>query len=155
MAVKCGASSPRSVHLWHTRNMAQAEKHPHQESPTDQQLRTALVDRTDAVVDLYLQVHALVLETLPGVTNSVDLVDGMTGYGFHQYGYGGWGMAALGAHSKWVSLVFMRAVDLNDSTGILEGTGKKLRHVKVRSPEQLAERKEALRDLLTQAAALD
>ena len=114
-----------------------------------------LSSRSETVVELYLKVHALVLETLPDVKNSVDLVDGMTGYGAHQYSYGGWGMAALSAHSKWVSLVFMRAVDLNDSTGILEGTGKKLRHVKLRSPEQLAERKEALRDLLTQAATLD
>ncbi|MFA5551816.1 MAG: DUF1801 domain-containing protein [Trueperaceae bacterium] len=134
--------------------MANAEKHPHEENPTEMRLREVLASRSGTVVDLYLSVHALVLETLPGVRNSVDLVDGMTGYGAHQYSYGGWGMAALGAHTKWVSLVFMRAVELHDSTGILEGTGKSLRHVKVRTPEQFAERAEAIRSLLQQAAEL-
>ncbi|MFA5595280.1 MAG: DUF1801 domain-containing protein [Trueperaceae bacterium] len=134
--------------------MAKAEKHPHEDSPTDTRLREVLSGRTEPIVDLYLSVHALVLETLPGVRNSVDLVDGMTGYGAHQYGYGGWGMAALSAHTKWVSLVLMRAVELDDRTGILEGTGKSLRHVKVRSAEQLAERAEAIKALVTQAAQL-
>lgn len=134
--------------------MAKAEKHPHEESPTHMRLREVLSGRSEPIVDLYLSVHALLLETLPGVRNSVDLVDGMTGYGAHQYGYGGWGMAALSAHAKWVSLVFMRAVELDDSTGILEGTGKNLRHVKVRSAEQFAERAEAIRALVTQAAQL-
>ena len=135
--------------------MAKAEKHPHEENPTDMRLLEVLSGRSEAVVDLYLSVHALVVETLPDVQNSVDLVDGMTGYGAHQYSYGGWGMAALAAHSKWASLVFMRAVELDDSTGILEGTGKNLRHVKVRTPEQFAERAEAIKALVTQAAALE
>jgi len=135
--------------------MAKAKKHPHEENPTDSRLREALSHRSETVVDLYLKVHALVLDTLPDVKNSVDLVDGMTGYGARQYSYGGWGMAALSAHSKWVSLVFMRAVELDDSTGILEGTGKNLRHVKVRTPEQFAERAAAIKALVAQAAALD
>ena len=134
--------------------MANAEKHPHQDDPTEEQLRSALVDRSETVVLLYLQVHGLVLSTLPGINSSIDLVDGMTSYGLHQYGYGGWGMAALGAHSTWVSLVFMRAVELNDETGILEGTGKKLRHVKIRSLEQFEERRAAMASLIEQASQL-
>ncbi len=135
--------------------MAKAAKHPHQDDPTEEQLRNALAGRSDTVVELYIRVHELVLSTLPDMNSSVDLVDGMTGYGFHQYGYGGWGMAALGAHAKWVSLVFMRAVELSDETGILEGTGKSLRHVKIRSLEQLREREAAMRSLLQQASQLD
>lgn len=134
--------------------MARAAKHPHRSNPDKAQLQEVLADRPEAVVELYLAVHALVLEALPEVEHSVDLVDGMMGYGAHQYGYGGWGMAALAAHKKWVSLVFMRAVELNDPTAILEGTGKNLRHVKVRSREQFEERSDALRHLLKQAAGL-
>src|SRR5690554_696068 len=134
--------------------MTRAAKHPHRSNPDKAQLQEVLAARPEAVVELYLAVHALVLETLPDVEHSVDLVDGMTGYGAHQYGYGGWGMAALSAHAKWVRLVFMRAVELEDPTGILEGTGKNMRHVKVRSREQFEERTEALRSLIEQAAAL-
>jgi hypothetical protein len=56
------------------------------------------------------------------------------GYGARQYGYDGWGMAELSAHSKWVSVVFMRGTDLEDPDGLLEGTGKNIRHVRLRSP---------------------
>src|SRR5690606_13536320 len=67
----------------------------------------------------------------------------------------GWGMAALSAHAKWVRLVFMRATDLDDATGILEGTGKNMRHVKVRSGEAITERAAAIRSLLEQANRRD
>lgn len=129
-------------------------KHPHQDSPTDSQLLEVLSGRPEALRDLYLQLHHLVLDTLPDVNASLDLVDGMTGYGAHQYGYGGWGMAALSAHAKWVRLVFMRATELDDATGILEGTGKNMRHVKVRSAEEFTERAAAIRSLLVQVSRL-
>ncbi len=60
-------------------------------------------------------------------------------------------------HTSWVNLGFFRGADLPDPDGLLEGTGKKLRHVKIRSVEAaenpavrtlieaaLAERKQAL-----------
>lgn len=65
--------------------------------------------------------------------------------------------AYLIPHSQWVNLGFFRGADLSDPEGMLEGTGRKLRHVKIRSIEQadqpglrqliqaaIAERKEAL-----------
>ncbi len=131
------------------------EKHPHQESPTDAQLLEVLADRKEELRDIYLQLHHLVLDALPGVNSTVDLVDGMTSYGVRQYGYGGWGMAALSAHANWVRMVFMRGTDLTDSAGILEGTGKNMRHLKVKNAEQLEERRDAIRALLLQASQLD
>ena len=60
-------------------------------------------------------------------------------------------------YSAWVNLGFYKGADLPDPEGLLEGTGKKLRHVKIRSVEDaenpqlipliksaLKERKEAL-----------
>lgn len=131
------------------------EKHPHVEQASAEELAMLLQHRDPALRQVYLDMHALILDTLPGVRYSTDLVDAMTGYGARQYGYGGWGMAALAAPSKWVSLAFMRGADLPDPTGILEGAGKNVRHVKVRSPEQLAERRDALRALIQAAAMIN
>lgn len=60
-------------------------------------------------------------------------------------------------YTSWVNLGFYKGADLPDSDGYLEGTGKKLRHVKIRSKEDaenpivhrlieaaLTERKQAL-----------
>jgi hypothetical protein len=36
-------------------------------------------------------------------------------------------------HARWVNAQFASAVDLPDPDGLLEGTGKRIRHVKLRS----------------------
>jgi hypothetical protein len=67
------------------------------------------------------------------------------------------GYAYILPHTKWVNLGFYMGATLPDPAGIMEGTGKKLRHIKVRSVEDagrpeihdlikdaLAERKQAL-----------
>lgn len=46
-------------------------------------------------------------------------------------------------YKKWVNLGFYKGVDLDDPSGLLEGTGKNMRHVKIRSMED-AERPEIL-----------
>jgi hypothetical protein len=61
------------------------------------------------------------------------------------------GYAYILPHKNWVNLGFYMGVALPDPAELLEGTGKKLRHVKVRSVED-AERPE-LRALIEQALA--
>jgi hypothetical protein len=39
-------------------------------------------------------------------------------------------------HAKWVNLGFYKGTDLDDPNGLLEGTGAKLRHIKVHSLEE-------------------
>lgn len=39
-------------------------------------------------------------------------------------------------HKSWVNLGFYQGALLNDTHGLLEGTGKKLRHIKIHSTEQ-------------------
>lgn len=134
--------------------MAAAERHPHIENPDEERLRHLVDSRSAEVRDVYLAVHQLVLETLPDVAFSVDATDAQIGYGARQYGYDGWGMAALSAHAKWVSLVFMHATSLDDPAGLLEGTGSTIRHVKIRSAEQLAEVRGGIVGLLKEAATL-
>jgi hypothetical protein len=51
-----------------------------------------------------------------------------------------------------VDFFFLRATELNDTAGLLEGTGKKLRHVKVKSLSQV--NNPALNELILAAALL-
>ena len=129
--------------------------HPHIDDPTAEQLRAAVEGKPPVVRGLYLAVHELVVQTIPGVACSLDLSDGQVGYGAHQYGYDGWGMAALAPYATWVSLAFLRATSLDDPLGLLEGTGVRVRHAKVRSADQLAEIGGGLRALVKAATLLD
>lgn len=132
-----------------------APKHPHEDRPSDERLAELLAGRPAALVEAYLGLHRIVRAEAPAVDWSTDLVDGASGYGIGQFGYGGWGMAALMAHGKWVSLAFMRGADLTDPTGIMEGSGKAVRHLKVRSMAELEERAEAIGALVLQAVRLN
>ena len=135
--------------------MTQEKKHPHIERPTIEELAGLLESKTPAIRELYLNTHQLVLDTLPDVIYSVDCKDAMLGYGARQYGYDGWGIAALAAHSKWVTLMFMHGVELEDPGNLLEGAGKVMRHVKIHSSGQFEEIRSALRTFIEAASKLN
>ena len=92
-----------------------AEKHPHIDMATEEQLAALLGEKSPGVRETYLAAHRLILETLPDVNYSTDTVDVAPSYGIRQYVYDDWGMLALSAHTKWVSLYFMHGTDLSDS----------------------------------------
>ncbi len=52
----------------------------------------------------------------------------------------------IGAHREHVNLGFYYGAELLDPEGLLEGTGKKLRHIKVREIEEVAQ--PALRQMI-------
>jgi hypothetical protein len=56
------------------------------------------------------------------------------------------------AHAGHVNLQFFRGAELDDPEGLLEGTGKGMRHVKVRSVEEIG--KKAIAALVRAAASL-
>ena len=60
------------------------------------------------------------------------------------------GYAYVMPHARWVNLGFYQGAVLPDPEGLLEGTGARLRHVKVRSAQEAA--LPALRALLAAAA---
>ena len=60
-------------------------------------------------------------------------------------------LLAIAPHANHVNLQFADGVDLADPAGLLEGTGKRVRHVKSRTLED-AERP-ALGELIAQAVA--
>ncbi|KXK57747.1 MAG: DUF1801 domain-containing protein [Chlorobi bacterium] len=75
----------------------------------------------------------------------------------------GWRMALYKEHAEtcgiqvnngYCNLYFMRGAELPDPDGLLVGTGKKIRHVKVRSIEELEQLSPLLKKLLRQAKKL-
>ena len=135
--------------------MTPRKKHPHIEMPSERELALLAESRTPVIRQLYLDAHSLVLETLPDVVFSVDTKDGIILYGARQYGYDGWGMAALAPYTNWGPLMFIRGTDLDDPDGLLEGTGKRIRHASLRSPEEFRERRLALARIIEAAAQLN
>jgi hypothetical protein len=98
----------------------------------------------------------IVLDVHPDTVEVVRLGDRAATYGLGPKKMSE-GYAYIMPHKKWVNLGFYMGAFLPDPVGIMEGTGKKLRHVKVRSVEDagrpeiralieeaLAERRQAL-----------
>jgi hypothetical protein len=135
--------------------MSTSEKHPHLDGASEEQIVALLQEQDPSLRSLYLETHRLVLQTLPDIKHATDCVDGGTGYGARQYGYDGWGMAALIAHKSWISLVFFRGTDLQDPAGLLVGSGKQVRHIKLGSLDQLEQQRSEIRTLLLRASRLN
>jgi len=102
------------------------------------------------------RLREIIVDVDPDTVEVVRLGDGAATYGVGprkmKEGY-----AYIMPYKNWVNLGFYRGAVLADPAGIMEGTGKKLRHVKVRSVENagrpeiraliekaLAERRQAL-----------
>ncbi|MFT3944715.1 MAG: DUF1801 domain-containing protein [Ancrocorticia sp.] len=131
-----------------------AKSHPHIDSPTAEQLRNLAEGRPQKIVDAYLALHEIVIETLPELTYSVDEVDGSVGYGPHQYGYNGWGIAALTPYGKWVSLTLLQGARLADPNGLLQGNST-MRHVKLSGPQEVESNRAAVVELLRAAVRVN
>ncbi len=91
----------------------------------------------------------LIANVMPGVTEVVWEKQGIAGYGVgpkkmsEQFCY----IAPMKNH---VNLGFYYGADLDDPSSLLEGTGKHLRHVKIRSKSEVA--KPELQQLIEQAS---
>lgn len=133
--------------------MSASRTHPHRDMPSTDELARLILEKHPAHHEFYPAAHRLIVEVVPDIRYSVDLVDGAIGYGSRQFGYDGWGMAALSPHKGWVSLVLFRGAALDDPDGLLEGSGAMVRHVKLRSLDELMARRDPLARLLKAAAA--
>jgi hypothetical protein len=95
----------------------------------------------------------LVRDVLPDTTEQLDLPDHLVAYGFGPPG--GTRLrdlaVALIPHASHVNVQLADGALLDDPTGIVEGTGKRIRHVKCRSAEDVA--RPALRTLLEEQGA--
>jgi hypothetical protein len=99
------------------------------------------------VQQLFLSLRARIRELVPDAQERV-----MRGYNSLNYGFGRDQFAAIVLHSERVNLQFPRGLELPDPAELLEGTGKAMRHVKVRTQETV--RSEEVKALIESAAAL-
>ncbi|MFB4319873.1 DUF1801 domain-containing protein [Actinomadura sp. 21ATH] len=63
------------------------------------------------------------------------------------------GLAVISVSKTHLTFAFDRGAEFTDAHGLLDGAGKKTRHVKIKSLDTMDE--EAIRDYIAQAAALD
>jgi len=127
--------------------------HPHLDSPTVEKLEELVAEHAQPVREAYLALHELVIESVPEARFTVDTVDKSIGYGARQLGYNGWGMAAVTPYTKWATLTLLAGAQLPDPAGVLTGTST-MRHVKIASAAEVAERREAIAALLRAAATV-
>jgi hypothetical protein len=87
------------------------------------------------VRNLALQLRELVLDLAPDAIEQIDTSAHLLGYGYAKtYTHL---ICVVILYGDYVNLGFPRGVDLDDPDALLEGTGKKARHVKIRSEEQI------------------
>jgi hypothetical protein len=79
--------------------------------------------------DLAWKVRALVLEIFPDAIEQLDQPAKLIGYGFDR-GYKGL-VCGITLHKAHINLMFAQGAELPDPAGLLAGTGKRARHVKV------------------------
>jgi hypothetical protein len=92
-----------------------------------------LAARPPQIAELARQLCAQILQLYPDATVTVD--NGYIGFG-SSTGYKGL-VFVVGPHSKHVTLGLYGGVELPDPAGLMEGTGKVHRHVKIRQPSDL------------------
>jgi len=100
-----------------------------------------------AIRALALKARALILEEMPGAIEQVDPPSRIIAYGYGRK-YADL-VCALAPFNDHVNLMFSRGATLPDPASILQGTGKKARHVKLFSEADVAN--PALRELLKTA----
>ncbi len=87
------------------------------------------------VRNLALQLRDLVFQIDPEVIEQIDVPAHLLAYGYAKtYIHL---MCVIILYKDYVNLGFPRGVDLPDPEGLLEGTGKRARHVKIRDMEQI------------------
>ena len=120
----------------------------------DADLATLLEPNTPTVRDVFGALRALARDVMPDAQEQVDLPDRVLAFGFGPPGGVRMRGLAVGLipHTAHVNVQLADGALLDDPSGIVEGTGKRIRHVKCRSLDDVA--RPALRALLEEQAAL-
>jgi hypothetical protein len=101
------------------------------------------------IASLARQIRSLILDVIPESIEQVDTPAKLIGYGYDRTYTGT--VCAIAPQKAYVNLMFAKGTELPDPDGLLEGTGKKARHVKIRAAEDV--NKPGVRMLLHAAAA--
>jgi hypothetical protein len=119
----------------------------------DADLATLLEPHTPTIREVFRALRALARDVMTDAQEQVDLPDRVLAFGFGPPGGVRMRGLAVGLipHSAHVNVQFADGALLDDPSGIVEGTGKRIRHVKCRSLDDVA--RPALRALLEEQAA--
>ena len=99
--------------------------------------------------DLAWKLRGLVLEVFPTAIELLDQPAKLIGYGF-DHGYKGL-VCGIMLHKAHVNLMFAQGTELPDPAGLLTGTGKRARHIKIQQPGDIEDSE--VRALLQAAVA--
>jgi hypothetical protein len=118
-------------------------------SRTSEALNEFLAPYPPQVQELVLALRTLILDVLPALVEQVDLPSKIVAYGCDRT-YAGL-VCAIAPFKAHVNLMFAQGAILPDPEHLLEGTGKRARHVRITASAEIAN--PALRTLLETAAA--
>ena len=106
-------------------------------SPDD--LDPLLGEHSPVVADVFRRLRALVREIEPELTEQLDLPDRLLAFGFASTEGVRMRDFAIGLipHSAHVNVQLADGALLGDPDGLIEGTGKRIRHVKCRTAEDV------------------
>jgi len=116
--------------------------------PPPEELRALLVSAPTHLQEIFLQARARILAMQPEAQEKIT-----PGYRSAAFG---WGTAmaqqycALILHTRHVNLQFFRGASLPDPEGLLEGSGKAMRHIKLGARGDVD--REGVADLIREAA---
>ena len=97
-----------------------------------------------------LALRELILSVFPHAVEQIDPKSGLLAYGYDKTYKGQ--VFAIVLHMKHINLMFTKGTHLSDPHGLLTGTGKQARHIKIRSEDQTQNL--ALRILMQEALNL-
>ena len=100
----------------------------------DGQVARLLGEHPAPIQEIERALRAVIREAAPSVVESVDFGNRLIAFGRSMRMRGL--LFAIIAHADHVNLQLADGVDLPDPDGLIEGTGKRIRHVKIRSAEQ-------------------
>ena len=117
------------------------------------QVTVLLEPHSPTVREVFGGLRKLVREVMPDAVEQIDLPDWLLAFGFGPPGGVRMSGFAVGLilHTAHVNVQLADGALLPDPAGIVEGTGKRIRHVKCRSPEDVS--RPALRELLVDQAS--
>lgn len=119
---------------------------------TDADVAGLLEPHSPAVREVFGALRALARDVMPDAQEQVDLPDRLLAFGFGPPGGVRPSGFAVGLipHTGHVNAQLADGALLDDPTGIVEGTGKRIRHVKCRSLDDVV--RPALRALIEEQA---
>lgn len=108
-----------------------------------------IVEVSPEMQEIAHAIRALLAEIMPGITEVPWGQQKTAGYGVGEKKLSEH-FAYIAPYKKHVNLGFMYGADLTDPEGLLEGTGKVLRHIKIRALDEVE--RPAIRKLLEEAS---